>query len=63
MIVGCLNCGKDYDDAECWTLCPHNPLHVPPAKKLCTEHDLFDCPFHPGAEHLTGMGRVKPLKS
>ncbi len=26
MIVCCDRCAKHYDDAECWTVCPHNPL-------------------------------------
>jgi hypothetical protein len=61
VIVSCPNCQKRYDDASCWTICPHNRLDVDPRKVLCREHDLFDCPFHPGQEHLTGNGRVKPL--
>jgi hypothetical protein len=24
MNVKCNSCGKDYDDAECWTICPHH---------------------------------------
>jgi hypothetical protein len=62
MIVRCSNCEAVYDDESCWTICPHNPLYVNPDKKLCREHDLFDCPFHPGQEHLTGNGRVAPLQ-
>jgi hypothetical protein len=23
MIVGCLNCGRDYDDEFRWSICPH----------------------------------------
>jgi hypothetical protein len=60
MIVTCEKCAKRFDDEFRWTICPHNPLDVPAGKVLCLEHDLFDCPFHPGSEHLTGMGRVKP---
>lgn len=26
MIVQCSTCYKMYDDAECWTMCPHGPL-------------------------------------
>jgi hypothetical protein len=26
MIVLCLKCGRYYDDAVCWTICPHGPL-------------------------------------
>lgn len=51
MIVRCQKCCLVYDDAKCWSICPHNPLYRRPADVLCKEHDLFDCPFHgkPGA--------------
>lgn len=26
MWVQCETCQRSYDDAECWTLCPHGPL-------------------------------------
>jgi len=26
MIVQCIRCGRNYDDENCWTLCPHGPL-------------------------------------
>jgi hypothetical protein len=29
MTVQCDKCGRFYDDAECWTLCPHGPLAFP----------------------------------
>lgn len=47
MMVSCLVCGKTYDDAERWTICPHNPLsagHRP--EDFCFRHDMFGpCPF------------------
>lgn len=46
MIITCDKCARQFDDATCWTICPHNPLHVDPKKQICKEHDLFDCPFH-----------------
>lgn len=46
MIVTCDKCDRTYDDATCWTICPHNPLYRGPADVLCKEHDLFNCPNH-----------------
>lgn len=34
-------CGKVYDDTKCWTICPHNPLDVPPDAVYCRRCDLF----------------------
>lgn len=31
MVVVCGNCGKRYDDADRWTICPHRPLDEAPA--------------------------------
>lgn len=39
----CPLCRSTYDDATCWTLCPHNPLDVDPAAPYCRTHDLFNC--------------------
>ncbi len=41
-------CGQVYDDAECWTICPHNPLYRGVEEQVCKRHDLFDCPYHKG---------------
>lgn len=43
MIVTCEKCQRFYDDASCWTICPHNPLYRSADSVLCREHDLFDC--------------------
>jgi len=45
MWVRCEKCGRGYDDAECWTICPHGPLWAA-ADAYCREHDLVDCPMH-----------------
>jgi len=29
MRVQCSICGRYYDDARCWTICPHGPLEFP----------------------------------
>ncbi len=42
MIVRCETCKRNYDDAECWTICPHGPLWANPGA-YCREHDLVDC--------------------
>lgn len=34
MYVTCDKCGKHYDDAQCWTICPHYSLD-----KLDDGHD------------------------
>lgn len=34
MHVQCAECEKKYDDAKCWTICPHPSLDGPPPKKL-----------------------------
>lgn len=38
-------CGRLYDDAEQWTICPHGPLWAPP-DAYCREHDLVNCTMH-----------------
>jgi hypothetical protein len=52
--VSCGKCGRTYDDAECWTICPHTPLGSPineydPKKNpsgYCREHDLVGPHLH-----------------
>lgn len=57
MIRRCDNspsCGGTYDDAVCWTTCPHTPLGTSPKpfhpktnpNGYCREHDLIACPNH-----------------
>lgn len=40
-------CGRLFDDAEQWTICPHGPLWADP-RAYCRDHDLVDCPNHAG---------------
>lgn len=54
MRVDCPKCGHRYDDAQRWTICPHNRLEASPdgdgrgvlGGGYCEEHDLFNCPNH-----------------
>lgn len=58
--VTCEKCQRQYDDAQRWTICPHNCLEAhwegdgrgPGGGGYCEQHDLFSCPFHdkPAAE-------------
>lgn len=43
MITRCEKCGRVYDDASCWTICPHGPLWASPTA-YCRIHDLVNCP-------------------
>ena len=38
-------CGKVYDDAQHWTICPHHPLgsDIKTGVGYCKQHDLFAC--------------------
>lgn len=38
-------CGRLYDDAEAWTICPHGPLWAA-LDAYCRQHDLVDCRLH-----------------
>lgn len=57
MWTRCLRCDRGYDDAACWTICPHGPLDVP-LGQFCPVHDLAR-PYQPatfdflGCPHLT----------
>lgn len=44
-MVRCPDCGKAYDDAQFWTICPHHPLGANPktGAGYCKKHDLFAC--------------------
>ena len=46
MIVKCKDCGKIYDDAVKWTICPHNLLEAGvDGKGYCKKHDFYTpCP-------------------
>ena len=43
MVVFCQECETHYDDARCWTICPHNPLDRGADQRACRRHDLFGC--------------------
>lgn len=51
--VQCPTCDRVYDDAQRWTICPHNRLEASPegdgrgehGSGYCEEHDLFNCQF------------------
>lgn len=43
MLVRYQECGRCYDDASAWTICPHNPLYRGADARVCKRHDLFDC--------------------
>lgn len=40
MRVTCNKCGRGYDDAEQWTICPHSPLGMP-IDDLCPKCDTL----------------------
>lgn len=42
MTTRCDICGSVYDDAACWTICPHGPLRAAP-DAYCRRHDLVNC--------------------
>jgi hypothetical protein len=47
MVVRCEQpgCGRVYDDAKQWTICPHNPLEAGSSSGYCGVHDFFwPCP-------------------
>ena len=54
MRVQCSECQRLYDDAQRWTICPHNRPEASPegdgrgehGAGYCEEHDLFNCPNH-----------------
>lgn len=54
--VQCPACDRRYDDAQRWTICPHNRLEASPegdgrgehGAGYCEKHDLFNCQFDHG---------------
>lgn len=52
MIVECARCNRRYDDAERWTICPHNPLEYSASALYCSYHDAFNCPHPHNALHI-----------
>ena len=58
MIVTCEKCQLFYDDASCWTICPHNPLDRRHDDVLCREHDLFNCPLHGAPEKMPASAGI-----
>ena len=64
MIVRCDSCGRRYDDASRWTICPHNSLNVAHDAVLCRRHDLYNCYLcEPGVPLLTGLADTLPIRS
>jgi len=62
MMIKCNLCGRIYDDATRWTICPHGPLWAGP-NDYCPRHDLVNCFIcketqvnqgsrHPAVEHV-----------
>lgn len=41
MFTLCDLCNRSYDDATCWTICPHSPLSD--AVAVCRKHDRVNC--------------------
>ena len=41
MFVTCAKCDTSYDDAQRWTICPHNRLDVAPDAVLCRHCDVY----------------------
>ena len=59
MIVHCDRCIRVYDDAQAYTICPHNSLAVGPSTPYCREHDLYDCPYCTGSKQ-DALGVCQP---
>lgn len=66
MMQRCESCGRGYDDAVCWTICPHQPLGSPNVERAdataeqrervyCREHDMFRCPLHDDSTNATDL--------
>jgi len=55
MIRNCDQCYRRYDDADCTTICPHNPLGANPAPGgFCRRCDMFPpcvCGYTERAKH------------
>lgn len=42
MRITCPDCGRVYDDARQWTICPeHNPREAGPHSGYCRQHDIL----------------------
>jgi hypothetical protein len=64
MDVYCEKCGRWYDDAARWTICPHNNLAVKATTPYCAQHDLYECPICTDSKQDTlGVCRPKEGKS
>ena len=59
MQVQCDVCGRGYDDAECWTICPHGPLWAG-LKEYCPKCDTVES-VHGQCEHQVAEGRTSPV--
>jgi hypothetical protein len=47
MMVTCPKCKDRFDDARCWTICPHNSLDVAHDEPYCRRHDFYNCSLCP----------------
>lgn len=61
MYVRCEKCGRNYDDAKCWTICPHGPLWAG-LSDYCPRCDTVKslhgpCPHQQRKEHAMAMTR------
>lgn len=46
-MVRCPECGNIFNDATCWTVCPHNSLKAPQDLPYCRRHNLYNCKLCP----------------
>jgi hypothetical protein len=53
MYVICQKCGRSYDDANQWTICPHSPLDSP-INDLCPKCDTLRSVHGPCVHQQSG---------
>lgn len=52
MRVHCEECGRWYDDARRWTICPHPSLNDPPPRKDRLVEAVNQCSRHPAIQGI-----------
>lgn len=64
MIVECSKCSREYDDAVCWTFCPHEPFITEEIKRqkdlafrLLGKKVKFRAPLPCEPTRITSIGR------
>lgn len=62
MTIKCNLCGRIYNDATRWTLCPHGPLWAA-HDAYCPQHDLVDCSVCKAIEEEYRKEDVKFIES